>query len=155
MVGLNFDTAHLKEQPQSISHTRRAHKRAARRGSRKGSAQVHLALYAWRSPDGALQLALKLGAAARKGFWKTIMLSMTPAHLLRPHPGWCCLQSTRPPSWPRRPGSCCGLPQHLHVYLRASAPSCTSLAVQSSWRSMASKSAHTFSTCVVEQGCPG
>ena len=68
--------------------------------------QVHLALHVLALGahlDGALQLALKLGAGGpQKGLLEDDhVVDDALLHLLRPQ-----LQSTRPPSWPRRPGSC-------------------------------------------------
>ena len=80
--------------------------------------QVHLALHVLALGahlDGALQLALKLGAGGpQKGLLEDDHVVDDTCSTPSVHtPGRCCSQSTRPPSWPRRPG----LPQHFHVRL--------------------------------------
>ena len=69
--------------------------RGCRPGPRRGSAPSPLHVLALGAHlDGALQLALK-------------RLGLLEDHVVDDAlPGWCCSQSTRPPSWPRRPGSC-------------------------------------------------
>ena len=85
--------------------------RGCRRVPEEAALPVHLALHVLAlgaDLDGALQLALKLGAGGpRKGLLEDdhvvdALCSTSSVHSSR----LVLLESTRPPSWPRRPGSC-------------------------------------------------
>ena len=125
LQGLQHEVAHLEEHaplPGHQPHVPGLHKRTAP-AARKLGRGTRLAAGSQKRQRSksilhftCLPLALTLTArcswlsssvraAPGKGFWKMIMLSMTPCSTSSVQ-GRCCSQSTRPPSWPHRPGSC-------------------------------------------------